>query len=917
MQSSGGKKAISYCLILVLLSMLVVADVVFAQNAALPPDPVVPGIPGGEESLPPTSLLTIKENPGGIRIEGNGLWVAVTLKPFGFAIGRQQEDEPFLSSDGAGHLLGFAPIAFTRDHGFTWNRFYWGYRGFLSLCDAWNQANEALRYWPEKDRVFFEMATDSLNNEHVLFVVGPFYPGAVRLAAAAPPGTATLDRIGFTFATPNGEHFAGFGERFNGVDQRGKCIESWSEEGSIEPGRLRWLFGNKSPEWALPGGEDASYAPIPFFLSSRGYGLLADAPEPTQFDMACRFPNVWRVQAESSRLSVIIFKGPTPAEALRQYTERTGRSLVPRPWVFGPWNQFLGYPQGDLLTVARMFREKDIPSSVSHEWTAILPVASYAGQEQAILQQNAAMHDLGYKNLAYIMPQVDKERNPALWEEAANLGHFARDLKGEPYIFVQALNLIGQSRYNVSMIDFTHDGADAWWGQRLETLVTLGFDGTMYDLGEYVPPDARFADGNDGHYWHNPYNLIYLRSAFRFFQQRDDAPDDETAPDYVYFHRSGYAGSQRWAWAMWSGDPAADWSFSDGLPAQVCGGINAGISGIPFCGSDIGGFHALLVPAPDSELLKRWVAFGAFSGLMRDMTAEQIAGGRRIHVFDEAELTYIVRRYQKLRTQLVPYILNAAREAHATGLPLMRAAFFHFPEDPHCWDLKREYMFGPDFYVAPVVQQHARTRTVYLLPGQWIELWKQTQYDGTVEGGGTGGFRIGGTAIDGGREITVNAPIDEIPVFVRLGAIIPLADPSVDTWAPATPSDGVNITTASEQSHRLHVWAFPSGHSTTTLSDGSLFEIYVEPDQIRLIRLKPSGWTHPLLNAEVIVQIVWPAGRSIPTAINRMTYLAEGDPLTLPPGTWTWNDQRNALAFHGTPGLLDEPGIIIKQAPGK
>ncbi len=917
MQIADGQRMRLYCFVFVLLQLFALTGLAFAQNPGLPPDPPIPGIPGQEESLPPIRPMAIKENPDGVQIEGDGLWVSVTLKPFSFSVGRQQEDGPFLLSGEAGRFSGFAPIAYTRDHGFTWNRFYWGYRGFLSLCEPWIHSAEALRYWPEKDRVLFEVSTDASGHEHVLFVVGPFYLGAVRLAAAAPPGIAPLDRIGFTFVTPEGEHFAGFGERFNGVDQRGKCLECWSEEGSIEPGYLRCLFRNQSPEWALPGGEDASYAPIPFFLSSRGYGLLADAPEPTQFDMACRFPNLWRVQAESSHLSLVIFQGPTPAEALRQYTERSGRSLVPRPWIFGPWNQFLGYPQGDLLTVARLFREKDIPSSVSHEWTAILPVASYAGQEQAILQQNAAMHDLGYKNLAYIMPQVDKERNPVLWEEAARLGHLVRNPQGDPYVFIQALNLIGQNRYNVSMIDFAHNGADAWWGHRLKTLVGLGFDGTMYDLGEYVPPDARFADGNNGHYWHNPYNLIYLRSAFRFFQQLDDAPDDENAPDYVYFHRSGYAGCQRWAWAMWSGDPEADWSLSDGLPAQVCGGINAGISGIPFWGSDIGGFHAILVPAPDSELLKRWVAFGAFSGLMRDMTAEQIAGGKRIHVFDEPELTCIVRRYQKLRTQLVPYILNAAREAHATGLPVMRAAFFHFPEDPHCWDLTREYMFGPDFYVAPVVQQHARTRTVYLPLGQWIELWKQTQYDGTPEGGGVGGFRIGGTAIHGGREITVNAPIDEIPVFVRLGAVIPLADPTVDTWAPAHPPAEINVTTASEQSHLLHVWAFPSGHSTTTLSDGSLFEISVESEQMRLVRSKPNGWTCALPNAEVIAQIVWPAGRAAPTEVTGMTFVPNDDPLALQPGTWTWNEKRNALALHGAPSALDEPGIIIKHALGK
>jgi len=169
----------------------------------------------------------------------------------------------------------------------------------------------------------------------------------------------------------------------------------------------------------------------------------------------------------------------------------------------------------------------------------------------------------------------------------------------------------------------------------------------------------------------------------------DDDPNDSLAPDYVFYHRSGYAGSQHWAWAMWGGDPAADWSVSDGLPAAVTGGINCGLSGIPFWGSDIGGFHALLIPPPTSELLKRWTEFGAFSGLMRDQTGGKIETGTRVQILDEEELTYVVRRYQKLRTQLVPYITNAAWEARALGLPLMRAPLLYFPDDPTVWRSQR------------------------------------------------------------------------------------------------------------------------------------------------------------------------------------------------------------------------------------
>ena len=165
---------------------------------------------------------------------------------------------------------------------------------------------------------------------------------------------------------------------------------------------------------------------------------------------------------------------------------------------------------------------------------------------------------------------------------------------------------------------------------------------------------------------------------------------------------------------------------------------------------------------PTSELLKRWIQFAAFSGLMRDMSNEEWRGMRRIRIFDEPELLDIARRYQKLRTQLVPYILNAAREARATGLPLMRAVFLAFPDDPACWDLKHEYLFGPDLLVAPVLEPGAGQRRLYLPPGQWVSLWDRTEYDSK-----SGGFRIGGVLVSGGREVTVAAPIDQIPSCSR------------------------------------------------------------------------------------------------------------------------------------------------------
>ena len=890
---------------LVILTALLALFLLLSCAPAQPVDPPIPGIPGQKGDLPPAVPIKLTQEPGGLRVKGGGLEVVVTLDPFDFVVKRTEDGALLLETATGPRDSGFAPISFTNNIGFTWNTFYWGYRGYVGFDEPWAHGVRALHHHDGGDRVYFEVGADKSVRGKILFVVGPFYEGAVRLAASVTAGVGCVNRVVFTFASPEDEHYVGFGERFNSVDQRGRVVSHWAEEGSIELGFLRPLFAflfdlfpfvpELTPEYALPGGETASYAPIPFFLSNRGYGFLADVPHPSHFDLAYPHEGMWRVASESSQLSAVVFSGPTPADVLCQYTERTGRSLVPRPWVFAPWNQMTNYSQGSPLDVARIFREKDIPSSVRAGSLHFLPAGDERGKEDQLVVDNTYLHDMGYKSLCYYNPRIDKEQYEDLWNEGAALGHFVRNAAGEPYI----LNVIAARLFVVSILDFTHAGASDWYGNLLQKAVDLGFDGWMYDFGEYTPPDASFSDGNNGHYWHNPYALIYQKAGYQFFRDLDDDPTDSLAPDYVFYHRSGYAGSQHWAWAMWGGDPAADWSVSDGLPAAVTGGINCGLSGIPFWGSDIGGFHALLIPPPTSELLKRWTEFGAFSGLMRDQTGGKIETGPRVQILDEEELTYIVRRYQKIRTQLVPYITNAAWEAHALGLPLMRAPLLHFPDDPRAWDLKREYLFGPDLYVAPVVEEGAAERTLYLPPGRWVELWDRTEYDGTLEGGGTGGFRIGGAPVEGGREITVDAPIDEIPVFVRMNTVIPLVDPRVDTFVPANPPNGLEVKTADDLKHLLHLWAFPEGRKTTTLADGSMVDVQSGADGVTLLRIAPED------DKEVIAQVIWPEGLTAPDRVLGLTFVGDADPLALDPGTWTWSAGRNALALHGEPGQME------------
>jgi sulfoquinovosidase len=869
----------------------------------LPEPPALPGIPG-QISPPETVDYSLQQTEDGVTVDGGKLTVAVRLNPFGYAVKRTSDGGILLESSPDGDPTdGLKAISHTAGTGKFVNTLSWGHFQYEGDDAPWAGAAEVAEFWETDGAVWFDLRDDSCRGR-LLFVVGPFNEESVRLGVAVSPVESEEDmasnRIAMTFVSSPDERFVGFGERFNSIDQRGRVLRTWAEEGGINPGSNSDTFAQTVPdfseEWTFPGGETTTYAPIPFFMTNHGYGILADVAYPTHFDLAATHPERLRIAVDDSAISLIIFAGPDPADVLRQYTWRTGRSQVPPPWALAPWNMFLGYSQGNYLDIARTFREMDIPSSVSHVWTNILPFGVSDASVSGLIAANNQLHELGYKSLAYLNHWVDKDKNPVVYEEADEAGYFITDENGDSYVQDVLVNMVNQTKWWVSTVDFTNADVLLWWWSKLQEALDLGFDGFMYDFGEYIPPDSHFKDGHDGSYWHGPFPLIYQRAAYEFFKTLDETPDDGRAPDYLFFHRSAYAGSQQWTWAMWGGDPEADWSVSDGLPASIVGGLNAGLSGMPFWGSDTGGFHAIWVPAPTSELLKRWMQFSAFSGLMRDMTADEIQQGQRIHVLDETDLTAIVRRYQKLRTQLVPYSLNSAWEAHQSGLPLMRHPLLHFPEDPKVWETKRAFLFGTDFYVAPVFTEGATNRTLYLPAGKWVKLWAQSEYDEV-----SGGFRIGGQPMDGGKTLTVAAPIDEIPLFVRWGALIPLADSSVDTHAPAGDLEDVEVVTADDVRHLLHAWAFPGAPAETTLADGSLLQMEPTSEGIGFLRIPLGGGDKKILR----VQALWPPELPAPASVGGLARFDGADPLLLTPGTWTYSETRNAVTFCGLPGQTE------------
>jgi alpha-glucosidase (family GH31 glycosyl hydrolase) len=273
----------------------------------------------------------------------------------------------------------------------------------------------------------------------------------------------------------------------------------------------------------------------------------------------------------------------------------------------------------------------------------------------------------------------------------------------------------------------------------------------------------------------------------------------------VRFQRSGWTGAARCAQVVWGGDPTTSWDF-DGLRSVVAAGLGMGLSGVSRWGSDIGGYFSLLGPRLTDELLIRWVQLGAVSGIMRtERDGTAIPASSRPQVEDPLQIDNW-RRYTKLRTQLYPYIAAADLEYERSGLPIMRHLVLAYPDDAVAADREDEFLFGPDLLVAPVLVPGATTREAYLPAGVWVDFWRAVQF-GSADGGFV--LRDAGVIAGGGLR-TVPAPLDEIPILVRAGAVLPMLPPDVDTltdYGAGTPG----LVRLADRVRSLHLLAFPRG----------------------------------------------------------------------------------------------------------
>ncbi len=527
-----------------------------------------------------------------------------------------------------------------------------------------------------------------------------------------------------TFLAPADEAFAGFGESFTPVNKRGQRPLMWNFD----------AFGADSQR---------AYKNVPFYLSSRGYGVLVDSGTPVEFDMCQSTHSDVQIIAPDDLIDYYVIAGPTPAEVLDRFDGLTCRPELPPRWAFGTWisSGFFRDSQERVLERARKIRERGIPCDVLHldtywqtdgHWSDLRWDSENFPDPEGML---ATLKEQGFQVCLWMNPYIS-HLSPA-FAEAAEKGYFLTKPDGEVYV---ADSWHG-SYPPCGIVDFTHPGAAEWFRGLLRDRLREGVAVFKTDFAEGVPYDAVAANGMTGTDLHNVYTLL--------FNDLVAGVTREVAGHGMVWARSSFLGGQRHA-AQWSGDVDA---IYPAMGSTIRGGLSHGLSGIPYWSHDAGGFTG--TPTPD--LYIRWSQFAALSPLVRFHGTTS----REPWEFPpDAERAAI--EALRLRYRLMPYIYSAAVDAARTGAPMMRALCVDHPDDPAAWQADLEYLLGTDLLVAPMISADG-VRDVYLPAGRWVDHWT-------------------GDIHDGGRHIRVAPPLDRIPLFVRHGALIPVTEPG-DTVA--------------------------------------------------------------------------------------------------------------------------------------
>ncbi|MBD3228782.1 MAG: DUF4968 domain-containing protein [Candidatus Lokiarchaeota archaeon] len=546
---------------------------------------------------------------------------------------------------------------------------------------------------------------------------------------------------------PANEHFFGFGEKTGSLDKRG----------------YHYLMKTREAV-GYQGKTDPLYQSHPFFIgikSGKSYGVFFDNTWTTFFDMGKKFDDHYYFGAENGELNVYFLYGPSMKDVIENYTQLIGRILLPPIWSLGYFQCRWGYKnQEKIKNIASELRTRNIPAD-----SIVLDIDYMDGYRVFTWNEKRFPDEDFFKEIkekmnfhfaSIVDPGVKIDDEYFMYQEGIENDYFVKKKNGEywkGYVWPGA----------TYFPDFTKKEVRKWWGDKLDILLNRGISGIWNDMNEpsyniepYFHPFLKTK--NLVFYDHglktpfnknrNIYGLLMSRATHEGLLRHKP----NTRPWILT--RSGFSGIHRYA-AVWTGDNTSNWQH---LALSIPMLLNMGLSSIPFCGADIGGFtiwfNALrkLFFKLGKNMITRWHQLGVFYPFCRNHTMKH-SKPQEPWQFGE-EIENIIKKYLRLRYRWIPYLYNLFVKCSQNGLPPMRALILEFPDDETCYEMDYEFMWGEYILVAPIIKKKKKVKDVYLPKGVWVNRWS-------------------GEKIEGPKSIEVEIDLKDIPIYIRTGAIIP------------------------------------------------------------------------------------------------------------------------------------------------
>ena len=495
-------------------------------------------------------------------------------------------------------------------------------------------------------------------------------------------GSDNARRINPVFTLTADEMIFGCGESATGLNKVGQKVNLF-------------VTDPQGPE------TDQMYKPIPFFMSNRGYGMFMHTSAPVTCDFGATYIGLNKMFMGDENLDLFVFFGE-PKDILDEYTDLVGKPGMPPLWSFGTWMSRITYfSEKEGYDVAANIRKNKYPCDVIHFDTGWFDVdwqCDYKFSENRFQNPQQMLKDLksqGFHVCLWQLPYFTPKNR-----------YFPELIKKDMYV----KNGNGELPYEDVVLDFSNPETVKWYQDKLAGLLNIGVSAIKVDFGEAAPLNGIYASGKSGWYEHNLYPVRYNMAVSEITKKLHN--------ENIMWARAAWAGSQRYP-LHWGGDAA---TTNTGMLGTLRAGLSFGLSGFSFWSHDMGGF----VKSTPEDLYCRWLPFG----FLTSHTRAHGAPPTEPWLYDSKRVQDVFRKSAEMKYRLMPYVYAQAKECTEKGLPMLRALFVEFPDDPGAWKVDDEYLFGSQILVAPLLESGITGRTVYLPEGKWIDYQTEKVYEG-------------------------------------------------------------------------------------------------------------------------------------------------------------------------------------------